>query len=191
MARKFVLPTLVVGPADVKRLAMEMESLDEYLRQAFLRPGAADVKLPKTSRTLDSLAELNEADLLQAEDREQLKAFLSSLQSHAPVIHISFAAEPSAAFTGKIVEWMRANIAHYLLVQVGLQPSIAAGCVVRTTNRIFDLSLRQYLLEKRDILAESLHTMKDVSHDAVPAASAAVPEAVPLPADDAAGSAAA
>src|SRR5438045_890129 len=112
MARKFVLPLLVVGPADVKRLAMEMEALDEFLRQAELRSGndGSDIKLPKTSRTMDSLAELNNADLLNGADRDQLKAFLNSLQNHAPVIHISFASEPSAAFTVKIVEWLRTNI---------------------------------------------------------------------------------
>jgi F0F1-type ATP synthase delta subunit len=160
MARKYVLPILVIGPADIGRLLLEMERLDEFLQQALRKPGGGDVKLPKTTRTLDSLIELNEADLLRADDREALKAFLVSMQQHAPVVHISFAAEPSAVFTIKIVEWLRANIAHYLLVQIGLQPSIAAGCVVRTTNKIFDLSLRQYLKKNRGILLESLQQQR-------------------------------
>jgi hypothetical protein len=160
MARKYVLPILVVGPADINRLMLEMERLEEFLQRALLQPGGGDAKLPKTSRTLDSLAELNEADLTRADDRAGLRAFLVSMQQHAPVVHISFAAEPSAAFTIKIVEWMRANIAHYLLVQVGLQPSIAAGCVLRTTNKIFDLSLRQYLKKNRNILLESLQQQR-------------------------------
>ncbi len=160
MARKYILPVLVVGPADISRLLLEMEALDEFLQRSLLKPGGADIKLPKTSRTLDSLIELNEADLLRADDREGLKAFLLSMQKHAPVVHISFAAEPSAAFTVKIVEWMRANIAHYLLLQVGLQPSIAAGCVVRTTNKVFDLSLRQYLKKNRGVLLEALQKQR-------------------------------
>lgn len=153
--KKFVLPTLVVGPADVNRLLLEMESLDDFLRQAEFRK-SKDVKLPRTSRTLDSLAELNDADLLQANDRLHLVAFLESLQQHAPVVHISFAAEPSAAFTVKIVEWMRANISAFVLVQIGLQPSIAAGCIVRTTNKVFDLSLGRFLRAERHVLLETL-----------------------------------
>lgn len=160
MARKYALPILVVGPADVNRLLLEMERLEEFLQHALLQPGGGDVKLPKTSRTLDSLVEINEADLNRADDREGLKAFLTSMKEHAPVVHISFAAEPSAAFTIKIVEWLRANVAHYLLIQVGLQPSIAAGCVVRTTNKVFDLSLRQYLKKNRGILLESLQQQR-------------------------------
>lgn len=160
MARKYVLPLLVVGPADVRRLMLEMERLEEFLQRASLNLKDGEAKLPKTSRILDSMVELNEADLLKPDDREGIRAFLTSLTQHAPVVHISFAAEPSAAFIGKIVEWMRLNIAHYLLVQVGLQPSIAAGCVLRTTNKLFDMSLRQYLRSNRGILLESLQRQR-------------------------------
>jgi F0F1-type ATP synthase delta subunit len=173
--KKFVLPTLVVGPADVNRLLLEMETLEDFLGQAAFKHKRS-IKLPKTSRSLDALAELNEADLLQANDRAQLLAFLESLQQHAPVVHISFAAEPSAAFTIKIVGWMRANISSYVLVQVGLQPSIAAGCVVRTTNKVFDLSLGRFLRAQRHVLLEALHT--SASRRAAAAKTASV-EAVP------------
>lgn len=134
-----------------------MEALEEYLHRAALRK--EEVKLPKTSRVLDQLAEANEVDLLDKEARQHLNALLESVQQHAPVLHISFAAEPSAAFTAKVVGWLRANISQYTLVQIGLQPSIAAGCVVRTTNKVFDFSLRQYLSEHRDLLKKSLNEL--------------------------------
>lgn len=155
---KFVLPLTVVGPADVNRLQLELEALEDHLRQQTQTEQVP--KLPKMSRMLDSLAEHNTADLLQQADRDRLEAFLKALQQHAPTIHISFAAEPSAVFTQKVLTWLRGNISSYILLQIGLQPTIAAGCVVRTTNKIFDMSLRQYLSDSRHLLVEALHNLK-------------------------------
>ena len=73
------------------------------------------------------------------------------------MIHISFAADPSAAFTDKIVAWFRENIHPFVLIQVGLQPTIAAGCVVRTANHSFDFSLRQHFTKQRQLLIDKLH----------------------------------
>lgn len=155
---KFALPPLITGPGDVGRTLLELEQLEDFLSAAALRKNGAATKLPKTSRTLERLAEINDANLLQAADRQRLQAFLTSLQQHAPVLHISFASEPSAAFTAKIVEWLRANISKYVLVQIGLQPSIAAGCIVRTTNKSFDFSLRKNLAKNRGLLLDALHS---------------------------------
>lgn len=151
---KFLLPAIVTGPADVGRLLIELERLEEYLSQAKYKN--EQLSLPKVSKSLESLAEYNKVDMLLGAARLHLVAFLESLQQHAPVIHISFASDPSAAFTIKIVEWMRINISAYTLVQVGLQPSIAAGCVIRTPNKIFDLSLGRFLRAKRHLLIEVL-----------------------------------
>lgn len=155
---KFVLPLAVVGPADVNRLQLELEMLEDHLRQ--LGQTGQPVKLPKLSRMLDSLAEYNEADLLQQTERDRLTAFLAALQEHAPRIHISFATEPSSDFTQKVLQWLRENISSYILLQMGLQPTIAAGCVVRTTNKIFDMSLRQYLDNNRHLLSEAIRKLE-------------------------------
>lgn len=151
------LPSLVVGPADVVRLRRELENLSEYLHQAELRkPGKTAAKLPKTSRLLDSLAEQNHIQLLKSGERERLHRFLSDILENSPVVHISFAVDPSSAFTGKIVTWFRQNISPTVLVQLGLQPSIGAGCIVRTPNHSYDLSLRHRFTERRAALLEKL-----------------------------------
>lgn len=155
---KFVLPLTVVGPADVNRLQLELEALENYLRQQEQVGQVA--ALPKLSRMLESFAEHNSADLLQLSDRDRLGAFLSALREHAPTIHISFATEPSAIFTQKVLQWLRENISSYILLQIGLQPTIAAGCVVRTTNKIFDMSLRQYLDNNRHLLVDVLRRIE-------------------------------
>jgi hypothetical protein len=56
----------------------------------------------------------------------------------------------------KLVGWFRANVHPHVLVQVGLQPNIAAGCVVRTTNKVFDLSLRNHFAQNQQVLIESM-----------------------------------
>lgn len=157
MDRELVLPPAVVGPADVSRLKRELEGLEDYLHQAKLRTaGHSSGKPPRPSRLLGTLTEANHAQLLEAADRRRLLAFLKLAQEHAPVVHISFASDPSAAFTSKIVSWFRTNIHPQLLVQVGLQPGIAAGCVVRTPNQYYDFSLRRQFSGKRALLVDSL-----------------------------------
>jgi hypothetical protein len=43
------------------------------------------------------------------------------------------------------------------LVRVGLQPNIGAGCVVRTTNKSFDFSLRRFFDSKHEFFMKKLH----------------------------------
>ena len=154
--QQFVLPDSVVGPVDAGRLDREAEELDEYLRSYAIRKTGVAMQLPKTTVSLDELAETNHLNLLQAADRRRLVFFLHGLSEKAPVLHLSFAADPSPAFTAKIVHWLRQNIHPFVLMQVGLQPSIAAGCTVRTTNKYFDFSLRQHLLQNRQMLINAL-----------------------------------
>jgi F0F1-type ATP synthase delta subunit len=173
--QQFVLPDSVVGPVDAGRLNREMEELDEYLRASAIRKTGAAMQLPKTTVLLDELAEANHLNLLQPADRRRLVNFLHGLSEKAPVLHVSFAADPSSAFTAKIVRWLRQNIHPFVLVQVGLQPSIAAGCTVRSTNKYFDFSLRQHLLQNRQMLINALAKLDAQATRAEPPAISASP----------------
>jgi len=156
---ELALPTLVFGTVEVHRLQRELEALEEFMQQAALRSkqqAKAQPELPRVSRLLDALASENQRNLLQAQDRKDLAAFLQRVADQAPTIHMSFATDPSAAFTAKIVSWLRANIHPLVMLQLGLQPSIAAGCIVRTPNRQFDLSLRHRFEAKREVLMNAL-----------------------------------
>jgi len=156
--RSLELPVLVFGPVELHRLIRELESLEEYMTQANLRERGkqAQAPLPKTSRLLEGLAGNNNFNLLLPDDRAKLTQFLLKIKEKAPVIHISFAADPSSAFTAKIVAWFRTNIHPYALIQLGLQPSIAAGCIVRTNSKSFDFSLRNRFHDQRALLLQSL-----------------------------------
>jgi F0F1-type ATP synthase delta subunit len=155
------LPPIVVGKSDLTRLRRELESLEEYLHQAALRKESPEtLKLPKTSRLLDEFTQLNKFNLLHRADHERAKMLLEQTATKAPQLHVSFSVEPSSAFMAKLVTWMRQNIHPQALVQVGLQPSIAAGCIVRTANKQFDLSLRQSFENHKGLLTEQLRSVK-------------------------------
>ncbi len=150
------LPVLIFGISEIRRLRRELESLENYLRQANIREAGKQAPLPRMSRLLEALATENKANLLKPEHRQRIAKFLEILEQHAPTVHMSFAVDPSSAFTAKLVTWLRANIDPYVLLETGMQPTIAAGCVLRTTNKIFDLSLRNRFAESQDTLLESL-----------------------------------
>jgi len=155
---KLLLPASITGPADLRRIRRELEAIDEFINQASIRLQGKQPSLPKTSKMLDDLASHNQFNLLLAGDRRQTREFLAALQS-APIVHISFASDPPPAFLSKIVAWFRQNVDPYLLLQIGLQPSIAAGCAVRTPNKVFDLSLRQHFQKNKSLLLERLQKL--------------------------------
>ena len=99
---------------------------------------------------------MNHFNLLQTADRRAAAAFLLSVKQNAPVLHISFATDPTAAFTVKIIIWLRTNIHPYLLLKIGLEPRIAAGCIIRTPSKQYDFSLRRHFIDQRDQLISAL-----------------------------------
>jgi hypothetical protein len=150
------LPTLIISPTDIARLSRELETLEDLLRQAHLREPNVPARMPRTSSLFEELGILNKLNLLDKTDRQKAASYLENMKNHAPVVHISFVADPSAEFMTKLVSWLRRNIHPRLLVRIGLQPTLAAGCIVRTNNHVFDFSLRRHLLDSRPILIDSL-----------------------------------
>jgi len=148
------LPPNIIGQVDVMRLSRELSSLDDFFVSAKAREPGSPMVLPKLSKPLDALAKENNANLLDEKSRHNLATQLDAVYKEAPNFHISFAVEASPKVLEKILVWMRGNIHPQLLLQVGLQPTIAAGCMLRTTNKIFDMSLRARLSGQAEYLAE-------------------------------------
>jgi F0F1-type ATP synthase delta subunit len=146
----FVLPTQLTGRTDINRLLRELETLDETLI------GQEAKEAPKITSLLDQTAAANGYKLLEQTHRHHIAEQLTKIRDHAPLLHISFAAEPSAKVTETVLAWLRANIHRYALLQIGLQPAIAAGCVLRTPNKIFDMSLGASLQKQTPYLLELL-----------------------------------
>jgi F0F1-type ATP synthase delta subunit len=155
------LPTLVFGIVEIRRMRREVEALEDFVKQAEIREPGKQQQLPRTSRLLDALATDNNLQLLQPGHRKYISNFLHAVETEAPNIHISFAIDPSSAFTAKIVTWLRANIHPFTLLEVGVQPTVAVGCVVRTTNKVFDFSLRERFTNSQELLIKALESVTD------------------------------
>lgn len=159
----FSLPNQVTSPQDVGQLVRELEKINGELEQAALRKGGqASTSLSKPGRLLTELCEENDLNLLHADDRQKLQKALAAVKEHAPHMHISFSSEPPSAFLQKLLDWLRQEIHPYVLVSVGLQPSIGAGCTLRTNNKYFDFGLRQRFDAKREVLIEKLQAVNGV-----------------------------
>lgn len=148
------LPLSITSRIDIARVMRELHSLDDFLVQAAVRATGQPMQLPKLSRQLEEVTSVNQFSLLDESNRKELYAKLNTMLSKCPQLHISFAAEPSPKAMARILLWLRESIHPQILVVVGLQPTIAVGCAVRTPNLFFDLSMRQYLAQQEPYLAQ-------------------------------------
>lgn len=152
LKQNLILPAAVVSDGDISRLSRELDSLNDFFLSAAARKAGSALLPPRVTRILNTIATDAKYNLLDAEQRQSLAEELENIQTAAPVMHISFATEPSPQVIEQVLVWLRTNIHPYVLLQVGLQPTIAAGCVLRTTNQVFDMSLRSYLDRQKDYL---------------------------------------
>jgi F0F1-type ATP synthase delta subunit len=148
------LPNSLVSQVDVARILRELNSLEDFFVGAKARKAGTPVQPPRLTRILDQLARDNKINLLEEDQRKNLIKQLNEVLEKAPLMQISFASEPSPKSLEVILTWLRTNIHPMTLLQVGLQPNIAAGCVLRTPNKVFDLSMRSYLKKQESYLIE-------------------------------------
>lgn len=165
--KNVALPLSVITMIDLARVGRELTDLDEYLLQAAIRTPGTPMQLPRLSKMLDDTATTNKVNLLDEKERKALITALSYVKEKAPRLHISFSAEPGPAFITKVAEYIRNNIDKIALMQIGLQPTIAAGCVLRSSNKQFDMSLRQHLRDARPILVEMISKTQDAPQPAL------------------------
>lgn len=159
------LPVQVVTPSDVGRILRELETVDNVMLQASLNGKTGTTKLTGlTGQT----AHTNKIDMSLPEDRKRLTVFLKQVKQSAPVLHISFSADPQMPFLEKLVAWLRSEIHPLVLVKIGLQPNIGAGCVVRSTNKYFDMSLRKDFEKSKQNLLSVLENLNKIPLPATP-----------------------
>lgn len=154
--QNITLPTSIVGRMDVGRIIREMGALDQFLEQSKIQFPNQSPKLPKTSKMLDEIIQLNKLDVLDDSQRKNLIGFMTNVRTSAPTVHMSFSADPSALFTQRIVTYLRQSIHSQVLLQIGLQPNIGAGCMLRTSNKYFDFSLKQRFEGQHALLMSKL-----------------------------------
>lgn len=152
----FKLPLSIITIIDVARVSREVSGIDDFMVESAAKAASQRPSLPRMSRNLEELTNQNGFNLLVEDDRKALRDLLSDLRRSAPVMHISFASDPPANFLIRLITWLRAEIDPQLVLKIGLQPTIAAGCVLRTNNKYFDFSLRQHIEDKADVLMQQI-----------------------------------
>lgn len=150
-SKQLVLPYLVVTRADTGRLLRELMALEAAIKRATTN-NARDGKLLPTSRLLDDLAQQNKLNWLLPEDRAAAIEFLKRVRAEAPVLHFSFSVDPSPRFMEKLVAYIRQEIHAQALLRIGLEPTLGVGCILITTNKYFDFSLRHNVEAQRELL---------------------------------------
>lgn len=151
------LPLSLASKNDVSHLHRELRLFIDAIMQSALRHDNP-IKYPAISAMLRDTARLNQVDLRDQAAAEKLLDALKSLKAHAPVVHISFPRDPGVEVVQKLVNWFRTEVDPRIVIQVGLQPTIAAGVVVRTPSRQYDFSLRKHLYKNQDKLMEALRS---------------------------------
>lgn len=160
---QLTLPTTLVSPIDLNRCLRELKNLDDYFTQASVRQPGTPLALPRSSAILDDLAKTNNINLLDEKLRKSLGDSLEAIKGDSKLLHISFAADPPQIFLSKLIDYLRREIHPQILIRIGLQPSIAAGCVVRTPMHYYDFSLRRHLQAERQILIAKIKEITDES----------------------------
>jgi F0F1-type ATP synthase delta subunit len=155
---KLILPLQILTQADVSRLDREIRELEVFFDEAAIK-GATTKTVPQTSQLLTALCNENKLNLLQENDRLEAAKFFKMLREHAPVVHASFATDPKPDFLMKLMNWFRREAHPYVLFKIGLQPTIAAGCILRTTNKYFDFSFKQHFNKSKEKLSTSLRAI--------------------------------
>ncbi len=155
------LPPSVVSKADVARLSVELERIDNDLSTNTVRGkiGAAAQEVPPMSRQLADFVLENKLDINAATLRTQLIKQVNSMKDTLPIIHMTFASEADRESLGQLALWLRQEVHPQAVIDVGLQPGLVAGVYVRTANRVFDLSLKGALKGGRDILTNELRAL--------------------------------
>ena len=148
------LPIGVISQIDVARLVRELNSLEDFFSAADTRKAGTPIAPPRLTRMLDNVARDNKCNLLDKTQRQQLSSQLDQILKQAPLLHISFASDPPPRTLERILVWLRANIHPQTLLQVGLQPTIASGCMLITPNKVFDMSLRSHLKNQESYLVQ-------------------------------------
>lgn len=148
------LPLLLASRQDLIHVHRELRMFLDAVTQSILKH-ESPIKYPGISATLRALAAENQIDLRNETACKNLLTKLDELKRKAPVVHVSFPTDPQAEIVEKLINWFRQEVDPHIIMQIGSQPTIAAGIILRTPNRQFDFSLRKHLYENRGKLKEA------------------------------------
>lgn len=149
------IPSILVSRQDLVKVHRELSSFVDTVNQSQLRHEKT-IKYPEISEELKDLAVINQINLGNDASCKKLLAQLQELINSSSTLHVSFPSEPSKEVIDRLITWFREEINPHIFLIIGLQPSITAGIILRTTNKQFDFSLRSNLTKKEATLVEAI-----------------------------------
>lgn len=172
------LPNSIATKSDLVAVLRNVdEVLDNYIENRVRDAEGVDFKSrPDVSSNLAELVSVNQLEV-SLDTLKSLRQWLDHLNDHAPVVRFTFASDPNPEFLGSLVNWLRQNTGQFVIVRYGVQPTIAAGCLMYTPARRYDFSLRYHLLNSGDSFVKALS--KAAANSSPPTAAAAGPGPVP------------
>ena len=159
---KLTLPPSVVTKRDISRLVAEAERIDDEMTTATVRAHVSEgvAVSPALSGQFSDFLAQNSLVFEEGGARTELIQQLRKLKDHAPVIHLTLAVPGDAESLQRLTQWFRDSVHLHAVVAVGIQPALVAGVYVRTTNRVFDYSLRHALQDKHGLLVDQLEALR-------------------------------
>lgn len=160
-AAEFVLPSTVVSKIDLAHLVHELERVDNELTTAAVRAktGITSPTDLQLSGQLTDFLNQNELAPTTSHDRSELIKQLRQLADQVPVIHMTFAVPADPDSLAQLVQWLRLSVHPQAVIEVGLQPALVAGVYLRTTNKVYDLSMRSALQRGHQVLVKELELL--------------------------------
>ncbi len=161
--KTYILPSSILSKSDVTSLLSELTELNEAYDQAALRNEKPGLSI---NEKLIDIASANGLNIEENNDRKIMIKFLNKLIEHAPSLHISFSSEPGLNFKNKLIDWFRNEIHPMCLVSIGLAPDIGVGSILRTTNKYFNLGIRERLNKDSEQLLNAIKEVNSVKVEA-------------------------
>lgn len=156
------LPNEVITKADVSRLVMEAEYVDNQMTTQSVRKKAGAQAIEKTVMPgiFAEFLTLNKLSFNDSPERTDVIRKLRALKDNVPTLHMTFSVPADRESLARLTKWVRASIHQQAIIEAGLQPSLIAGVVLRTPNHLHDFSLRAAMKESRGLLLKELETRR-------------------------------
>lgn len=159
---EFVLPSTIVSKVDVSRLVREFEAVDNALTTTSVRKkaGGQSGEVPAMSPQLTAFLDVNSVDLTDTKARSAYIKQLRLLKDKVRVVSMTFAVVADPESLQQLTAWLRESIHPQAVIDARLQPALVAGVYLRTTNHVYDLSVRNALKAKRGELEKELGAVR-------------------------------
>lgn len=105
---------------------------------------------------LQEFAQTNAIGSLTIATQAKLVSYLKALLSSSPQISLVVASMPNGEELNELTGWFRSHIHPHTMLHIAQNSDLLAGCVLRTSGQVYDLSLRSNLFANSEKLVERL-----------------------------------